>query len=70
MQVAERPVRSTLRSIRGGLLTLYTFGLRRERIPGGLSRGVWASIIWVGIGNFTIVRVLFMLSLERHLDPA
>jgi drug/metabolite transporter (DMT)-like permease len=47
------------------LLTLYTFGWRRERIPRGLGREVWAYIVWIGIGNFAIVRVLFMLSLDR-----
>lgn len=52
-------------AIGGGLLTLYTFGLRRERIPRGLGWEVWAYIVWIGIGNFTIVRVLFMLSLDR-----
>lgn len=52
-------------AIGGALLTLYTFGLRRERIPRGLGREVWASIFWIGIGNFTVVRVLFMLSLDR-----
>jgi len=52
-------------AIGGSLLTLYTFLLRRERIPKGLSREVWAYIIWIGIGNFTIVRVLFTLSLDR-----
>lgn len=52
-------------AIAGSLLTLYTFWLRRERIPNGLSWEVWAYIIWIGIGNFTIVRVLFMLSLDR-----
>lgn len=51
--------------IGGSLLTLYTFGIRRERIPNNLSREVWAYIIWLGIGNFAIVRVLFMLALER-----
>jgi probable blue pigment (indigoidine) exporter len=52
-------------AIGGSLVTLYTFWLRRERIPKGLSQEVWAYIIWIGIGNFTIVRVLFMLSLDR-----
>jgi drug/metabolite transporter (DMT)-like permease len=47
------------------LLAAYTFGVRRERIPRGLSRAVWLSILWIGIGNFAIVRILFMLALER-----
>jgi len=50
-------------AIGGSLLTLYTFGLRRERLPTGLSREVWGLIIWIGIANFTLVRVLFMFSL-------
>jgi drug/metabolite transporter (DMT)-like permease len=52
-------------AIGGSLLTLYTFQLRGERIPKGLGRQVWASIIWIGVANFTIVRALFMLSLDR-----
>jgi drug/metabolite transporter (DMT)-like permease len=52
-------------AIGGSLLTLYTYQLRGERIPKGLGRQVWAAIIWIGICNFTIVRVLFMLSLDR-----
>ncbi len=52
-------------AIGGSLLTLYTFVLRGERIPKGLGRRVWVYILLIGIGNFTIVRVLFMLSLER-----
>lgn len=48
-----------------GLLTLYTFVVRRERIPTGLGCQVWAYVVWLGIANFAIVRVLFMLSLER-----
>jgi drug/metabolite transporter (DMT)-like permease len=52
-------------AIGGSLLPLYTFWLRGERIPKGLDRQVWAYIIWIGVANFTIVRVLFMLSLDR-----
>ena len=52
-------------AIGGSLLTLYTFQWRGERIPKGLGRQVWAYIIWIGVCNFTIVRVLFMLSLDR-----
>lgn len=47
------------------LLTLYTFGLRRERVPRDLGRDVWISITWIGVANFSIVRLMFMLSLER-----
>ena len=52
-------------AIGGSLLTLYTFQLRGERIPQGLGRQVWVYIILIGVGNFTIVRVLFMLCLDR-----
>ncbi len=52
-------------TIGGGLLTLYTFAFRRERIPPGLGREVWAYILWIGIGNTMIVRVLFMLALSK-----
>lgn len=49
----------------GSLLSLYTFGVRRERIPRGLSRRVWAYIAGIGICSFTIVRLAGMFSLER-----
>ena len=51
-------------AIGGILLTLFTFLLRGERIPKGLGRQVWLYIIMIGVGNFTIVRVVFMLALE------
>ncbi len=51
--------------IGGTLLTVYTFGIRGERIPAELGRRVWIYIFVIGICNFSIVRVLFMLSLER-----
>ena len=49
----------------GALLTLYTFGIRGERIPRGLSGRVWFYLAWIGVCNFTIVRVVFVLGLER-----
>ncbi len=50
----------------GGIaLTLYTFGLRRERVPRGLGRDVWISIAAIGITYFTLSRVFFMFALER-----
>lgn len=52
-------------AIGGSLLTLYTFQWRGERIPKGLGPHVWAYIIGIGVCNFTIVRVLFMLFLDR-----
>ncbi len=52
-------------AIGGGLLTLYTFGWRRERIPPNLGWETWIYLFGIGIGNFTLVRVLFLLSLDR-----
>jgi probable blue pigment (indigoidine) exporter len=49
----------------GALLTLYTFGVRRARWPTGIGRETWASIAWIGIGNFTLVRVFSLLALAR-----
>lgn len=49
----------------GVALTLYTFGLRGERIPRGLGRDVWISTAAIGISYFTLSRVFFMFSLER-----
>jgi probable blue pigment (indigoidine) exporter len=47
------------------VLTLYTFVLRRERIPGGMSREVWFYIIMIGLCNFAIARFTMTLALER-----
>lgn len=52
-------------AIGGALLTAYTFWFKKESIPKNLGWQVWAYIVALGIGNFTIVRVMFMLSLER-----
>lgn len=52
-------------AIGGILLTAYTFGLRGERLPRRLPGSVWAYIVWIGIANFTLVRVLFVLALAR-----
>ena len=38
-------------------LTLYTFVIRRERIPSGMSREVWFYIIMIGLCNFAIARL-------------
>lgn len=47
------------------VLTAWTFGVRREPWPRGLSRETWSTLAWLGVGNFALVRVLFMFSLER-----
>jgi drug/metabolite transporter (DMT)-like permease len=52
-------------AIGGGLLALYTFGWRRERLPRGLGAGTWALVAAIGILNFAVVRVAFMLALAR-----
>ena len=50
----------------GGLaITLYTFVIRRERIPNDLPRNAWSYILWIGLLNFVVVRVMFLLALER-----
>lgn len=43
----------------------YTFGIRREKIPRGLSKQVWGYIIAIGILNFAVSRLMLTLSLER-----
>lgn len=48
-----------------GVLSFYTFVVRRERIPRGLSRQVWGYIVVIGVCNFVIGRILFTLSLDR-----
>lgn len=52
-------------AVGGGLLTAYTNGLRRERLPAGLGRALWLHIAWIGIGNFAVVRLFSMLALAR-----
>jgi drug/metabolite transporter (DMT)-like permease len=52
-------------AIGGVLLSFHTFVIRRERIPRHLGRNVWLYIVLIGVGNFSIVRLMFMLSLER-----
>jgi drug/metabolite transporter (DMT)-like permease len=49
----------------GALLSFFTVVVRRERLPENLTREIWGYIVLIGIGNFTLARVLFMLSLER-----
>lgn len=46
-------------------LSLYTFGLRRERIPAGLGQQVWFYIAAIGLFNFVVGRITLTLSLER-----
>lgn len=52
-------------AIGGSFLTLYTAAVRKQRLPQGLGHEVWIHVVLIGVGNFTLVRVLFMLSLQR-----
>ncbi|MCA9994756.1 MAG: DMT family transporter [Anaerolineales bacterium] len=45
-------------------LAIYTFGIRQERIPTGLPRNVWMSLITIGFLNFLLARTTFTLSLN------
>ncbi|HZQ07821.1 MAG TPA: DMT family transporter [Anaerolineae bacterium] len=46
-------------------LSIYTFVIRGERIPRGLSRQVWFYIIAIGLCNFAIARLTSTLALQR-----
>lgn len=45
-------------------LAFYTFVIRRERIPSGLTRQVWIYIVVIGILNFFVGRITLTLSLD------
>jgi drug/metabolite transporter (DMT)-like permease len=47
------------------VMSLYTFGLRREHIPKGLSKQVWYFIIMIGLCNFTISKLSRPFAMER-----
>lgn len=47
------------------VLTAFMVGVRGVRIPRGLPPRVWIYLVLIGVGNFAVVRVTFMLSLER-----
>ena len=47
------------------IMSLYTFIIRKERIPRGLSKQVWFYIIMIGICNFTISRLTRPFALQR-----
>jgi probable blue pigment (indigoidine) exporter len=46
-------------------LSLYTFVIRGERIPRGLSKEVWLYIIAIGLCNFVISRITQTFALQR-----
>ncbi|MCB0088991.1 MAG: DMT family transporter [Caldilineaceae bacterium] len=48
-----------------GVLSLYTFGIRRERIPANLGRQVWIYLAIIGFINYFSSRVTQIISLER-----
>lgn len=45
-------------------LALYTFVIRKERIPTGLPKQVWAALITIGLLNFFLARTTLTLSLN------
>jgi drug/metabolite transporter (DMT)-like permease len=45
-------------------LSLYTFGVRGERVPRGLSRQVWLIIVSIGLCNFVLARITLTVSLD------
>lgn len=47
------------------VMGIYTFIIRKERIPSGLGRQVWFYIIAIGIGNFVLSRISRPFALER-----
>lgn len=64
------PYAFTALTVLVGMVTMsvYTFILRRERIPRGLGRSVWLLIIGIGLGNFVISR--FANSIVLSVLPA
>jgi O-acetylserine/cysteine efflux transporter len=47
------------------VMSVYTFGFRRERIPKGLGKQVWYYIIMIGLCNFTISKLSRPFAMER-----
>ena len=45
-------------------LAVYTFGIRRERVPRGLSTRVWLIILSIGFFNFFVARLTMTISLD------
>lgn len=45
-------------------LSIYTFGIRKERIPRGLPRTVWIYIFSIGFFNFLVGRITLTVSLD------
>lgn len=64
------PYTFTALTVLVGMITMsvYTFVVRRERIPRNLGRSVWLLIIGIGLGNFVISR--FANSIVLSVLPA
>ncbi len=45
-------------------LSIYTFVIRKERIPAGLPRNVWSYLVTIGFLNFFVARTTLTLSLD------
>ncbi len=45
-------------------LAIYTFGIRRERIPKGVPTKVWIYIIVIGLLNFLLARTTLTISFD------
>jgi drug/metabolite transporter (DMT)-like permease len=47
------------------LLSVWTFGLRRQRIPASLGPKAWLLVAGIGLINVSVVRFALLLSLDR-----
>ncbi len=52
-------------AVAGTALGIFTFGLRRERVPRGIGWRIWLYLAGIGICNFTLVRLATIFALER-----
>jgi drug/metabolite transporter (DMT)-like permease len=46
-------------------LSIYTFIIRKERIPASLSKEIWLYMIVIGLGNFTITKITRPIMLKN-----
>jgi drug/metabolite transporter (DMT)-like permease len=62
-----KPLTLTWLSVLVGMIvmTLYTFVIRREKVPHGLEARIWGYIIVIGLCNFVISRISRPFALER-----
>lgn len=47
------------------MMSIYTFVIRKEQVPKGLSKQVWFFIIMIGVCNFTISRLTRPFAMQR-----